>query len=539
MKHFVFAGRYGDICHSLPAVWEYFQRTGLRPRFTAAKEFAGILDGCSYLEPVAAPVPWVNINDVIAYSRSIYPEDDFTVMACYGKDYSPGYQCHSYLRQSWSLSQCPQPPESQPLVFDKRDAAREEELHVRLNIQPGRYILVSTAGKSSPFPHPQMLVADIKTARPDCQVIDISTTKAARVYDLIGLFERAEALVTIDTMHLHLAAACPRLPVFAFICNGPTRWNRTDWRPQQWWRCLYAEYPDRRAQFRTALDTAIPSTPKIHHVWTHGGTRDADCLRRMTIAHESWHLEADWARNWTIAEITESNLTRTMETDGNLPYIHDIIATTIERRAPADTDIISFANADIGCIRGITGYVLDAVREHGCAFAHRWDVDGRRLEVPIASEHDVGGLRWYPGSDWFWMTPKWWREHQAEMPDMVIGREYWDCILRQLMKKHGAREIHKSIWHEKHPSYWDRPGNRQALPGNQYNRALANQFFAENRSNDLDPYRTTWNVQPNTTRIDPTSDNRQSTRTTGNPHNIVLPVRLEFHRHQPRRIVRQ
>jgi hypothetical protein len=108
------------------------------------------------------------------------------------------------------------------------------------------------------------------------------------------------------------------------------------------------------------------------------------------------------------------------------------------------------------------------------------------------------------------------------------------------MKKHGAREIHKSIWHEKHASTWDRPGNRQTLPCNVLNHALANKFFAENKSNDRDPYRGTWNVQPGSITVNPETENRQSARNTpAGFHNIVLPTRLEVHRHKPLSIVRQ
>jgi hypothetical protein len=536
MKHFVFNGRYGDIIHSLPAVWEYTQRTGETARMTVAAEFAHLIEGCSYIEGHAAQAPWVDINAITGQARRAFPNDDFCVMACYGKDYSSGYDCHSFLRQSWKLSGCPRPPETQPLVFDQRSKQREHELLANCGLnQNQKFILVSIAGKSSPFPHGQQLLADVKAARPDCQVIDLSAIKAQRVYDLLCLFEHAEALVTIDTMHLHLSAAVPTLPVFAFICNGPTRWNRSDWRPQQWWRCLYAEYQDRREQFKTALQSKTTSTPKIHHVWSSYQPSNPETQRRMADASASWAHEAAWAENWWFTGITKAETLRCMPADSELLYVHDILDHAAEGMAP--NDIISFSNADVGCIRGITGYVLDACREHGCAFAHRWDAD--RINTPITTEHEIGAnLRWYPGSDWFWMTAKWWREHKAEMPDMVIGREYWDCVLRQIMKRYGAREIAKSIWHEKHPSLWDRPGNRQTLPGNVHNRTLANRWFAENKSNDLDPYRNTWNMQPGTTRINPEQENRQSSRGVETLHNIVLPLRLEFYRRQPRRIIR-
>lgn len=537
MKHFIFNGRFGDIIHSLPAVYEYYRRTGERVRFTAAAEFATVLDGCSYIDPIAAPVPWVNIVDIEQYARHLCPGDDFTVMACYGKDYSCGYRNHSYLRDSWRLSGCPTPPETQPLVFDRRSPEREREMLEMAGIEPGsRYILVACEGKSSPFMHRNALLQDVRQARPDCRVIDISGVRAHRVYDILALFEHAEALVTIDTMHLHLAAAVPSLPVYALICDGPTRWNRTNWRPQQVWRCVYGEYE----RFRDGLKSALcrhdsTSMPTVHHVWSRPESVSLETQRRMNLALDSWQREADWAKNWRIVPVLDSELPRRHE-DGGLPYVKDLL-DRVARNA-ADEDILSISNADVGCIHGITGYAMDAVRSKGAAFAHRFD-SYQQITECLSSEAQLAALRWYPGSDWFWMTKRWWVDHRDEFPDMVLGREFWDCVLRQLIKKHGGDEVHRAVWHEKHPSLWDRPENRQNLPGNQHNRALATRWFAENHSDDRDPYRNTWNVQPGVTNsIDPMAN--QSLRQTVVPQhhpNIVRPIRLEFSPYRPRRVM--
>ena len=518
MKHFVFGGRFGDICHSLPAVYEYAKRTGTRPRFTSSEEFASILDGCSYIEAYAAPCRWEKIQDIVQYARSLFPNDEFVVMACYGHDYNPGYENWSFLRDSWRLSQCPTPPESQPLVFDKRDPVREQELcNIHLRGVSRKFILLCTAGRSSPFQNSQMLLADIQASRPDCDVVDISQARAHRVYDMLALMEKAEALVTIDTMHLHLAAAVPNLPVFALICNGPTQWNRTDWRPQQYWRSTYAEYVNMRGDFRETLASMISYTPTIRHVWSVNTNASPDTKRRELVALKSWEQEP-----WLFSPVDSSRLPRLHE-DNQLPYVHDLIEYAAEGLGPRD--VISFSNSDVGCVHGITGQIIDAVREFGCTFAHRWDSQ-QPIETPIQSEAAVGKLSWYPGSDWFWMSVKWWKAHSSEFPDMIIGREFWDAVMRQLMKKHGTREIQRGIWHEKHPSFWEQPGNRQNLPGNNHNRALAQQWFSANRSDAQDPFRSTWNIVPGVTQPVMPSE-RRGTRTPAS--NIVLPTRLVYH----------
>jgi hypothetical protein len=525
MRHYIYGGRFGDVCHSIPAAYEYHLRTGQRVRFSCSAEFASILEGCSYIEPYAIQVPWQRINDIHRQAKNNFPGDDFVVMACYGHDYSPGYETYSFLRESWRLSGCQQPPETVPLVFDRRSLAREEKL-IKQHVKTGKpVILVSTKGSSSPFNNAHLIYDDVRNARPDCEIVDLNFVKAERVFDLLGLYEKAVALVTIDTMHLHLSSAVPSLPVFAFICDGHTRWNRSDWRPQQVFRCVYAQYMDRRALFRSAL-TSMNAIPHIYHMWSHLGPRDGDTGRRMNIAQDSWHREAGWAGNWTLCELGRDKLPRLMTNDGDLPYIKDMINAAFAEGAK-DTDIISISNSDVGCIHGFTSQILDSVRECGTAYTHRHDLHNAKIEKPITLESEVARrCQWYPGSDWFFFTAGWWKRHQGEFPDMVIGREFWDCVLRQLLKKHGSREIQNAVWHEKHPTQWDKPGNRENLPGNKHNRALATQFFVENKSNDRDPFRTTWNLQPGTTaNVDP-RHTRNLQPTHKNP-NLVFPRRLQ------------
>ena len=54
-----------------------------------------------------------------------------------------------------------------------------------------------------------------------CRIVDLCDVRASRIYDLLGLFERASLLITGDTYALHLATAVPRLPVIALVNDNP------------------------------------------------------------------------------------------------------------------------------------------------------------------------------------------------------------------------------------------------------------------------------------------------------------------------------
>lgn len=94
-----------------------------------------------------------------------------------------------------------------PLVFDQRHLERERvfaEMHLS-KTKPT--LLVNFSGTTSPFDHGQKIIDLAKQY--DWQVLDIGnrTCKAQRIYDVLGLMDRARGLVTIDTATLHLAAA--------------------------------------------------------------------------------------------------------------------------------------------------------------------------------------------------------------------------------------------------------------------------------------------------------------------------------------------
>jgi ADP-heptose:LPS heptosyltransferase len=96
------------------------------------------------------------------------------------------------------------------LNIDRRDREAEQQLivrHVRTN-KP--LILVNTIATSSPYPHAATLLAHRWNNR--CEVLDLASVRGESICDLLGLYDRALALVTVDTATLHLAAAS-KVPV--------------------------------------------------------------------------------------------------------------------------------------------------------------------------------------------------------------------------------------------------------------------------------------------------------------------------------------
>jgi hypothetical protein len=481
-------GRAGDILNVLPLCKSDFDRTGVRPVLIVAAAYRSLLEGVTYVEPVVFPGEFENMSEAWALAEELAAAKDLAIVCTqiYGDATAGQTTAFSFLRQSWDRVPGAPPWGSLPLVFDRRDPTREAGVinALRRNGRARPYIVTALAGTSSPFEHGPALLRYLraKLGR-EFEIVDVSGFAAARFYDLLGLLEGAHAIVAIDSGVLHLAHAAPAVPVVAFITRDPNAWHGSAWRPQHVARFFYDEAPE---CFAAVVDELVRSNgravvrrlPMIVHAYAHFGTVDEETERRIDLARETWLAEWKTAR-WLPIEFPQTERARTsllppISDERPVPFVKDMLARA--EKIAADEDILAITNADVCLVPGITGKILDACARGGAAFTHRWDFD--RLDRPLRSESEVAANgKWYPGSDAFFVSVAWWRRHGSEFPDMLLGRERWDEVFRQLVKRHGGREIHAAIYHERHASFWEAGDNRAKNPGNLHNRRLAHRWF--------------------------------------------------------------
>lgn len=479
---YVQLGRAGDILNILPLLeWEA-NRTGFRTPIMVAADFAGLLDGVSYAEPIIFPGKFEEIAPALreAYAIAIAGGLDVVCTQIYGVGLYGLETCTSFLRESWA--RVPDAPAwgTRPLRFDQRDHSRENAVKAQLlRGWSGEYVVCALSGTSSPFEHGPMLRKLLREYfEPRAvKVVDVSGFIAPRLYDLLGLLEGARALVAIDSGVLHLAAAVPSLQVCAFITREPSRWHGSAWRPQQR-RFYYDEAPECLPEAVASIAYRVQPKRKLVHVWTQPDHPTGETLRRITLARQTWDEEDEATGGmWLRARYTPGLFNSGRDPIGDpipMPYIRDLIEHGLREARPV-SDVIVVSNADVCFTPGITGLIIDAVRSRGACYAHRWDF--ARLDRPLRSEAQVKRGRWYAGSDLFAFSRAWWGQNGAELPDMIVGREHVDEVFRQLVKRTGGAEIPAAIYHEKHESYWERPDVRSTNPGNRHNRRLARKWY--------------------------------------------------------------
>ena len=226
----------------------------------------------------------------------------------------------------------------------------------------------------------------------------------------------------------------------------------------------------------------------------YGASPDADLQERERVAQASWDQHTGLKLN-EIPEIRMRDYELTPEDfdrlgpDG-LPYVRDVFDLgCLQYR----TDVVAYINADCGLTTKAPERIAAGVKHGGGV-----TVSPRRCFKPDPGktyesvlEHPADG-----GFDLMAFTPDWWRAHRLAMPNMVIGREAWDTVFRELAEESAdelsvvpgdfcmtpeqwSRSLAYTddvIYHAPHLSPWQRERTRSE--SQLYNRSLAKAFFA-------------------------------------------------------------
>lgn len=212
-------GRFGDILNILP-VAKFIADRYDKPHFFVSKEFASVLDGVSYVIPEVLALP----HDQITAAVTVASNKCSLVInsQVWGVNYVTSREHPVYNVESWRMAGFLNEFSNLkdfPLVIDRRDEGRERKLAERLPMAGKPTVLVNIgSGHTAPYLGAPTFFHSLCAAwSSQFNILDISQVRAERIYDLLGLFDRAVLLVSNDTATIHLAAA-HTIPV-VFIAN--------------------------------------------------------------------------------------------------------------------------------------------------------------------------------------------------------------------------------------------------------------------------------------------------------------------------------
>lgn len=468
----VMLGRYGDIINILPFCQHVHDTYG-KPKLMVSREFLSLLDGVSYVDPYPVEFDNSQLGTAMALARQHFK---LVIQAqIWGKGHTQVRHCDSYNKESWRMVGMLHrflDPSLIP-VFDRRDLAREEALYnkVRTSHKPMLLVQVQNSA-SSPFPQGQQLQATImEKLSPIFDVIDLSEVRAERIYDLLGLMERATAMVSIDTSLLHLSSAT-NLPVVALV--NPAPWLGTIMRTPNCFRRinyhLAARMPD--GVINEVKAAAMNGwTGEVYHVVEH---HEHPPCARIDVARASWARA--YAQGVTPAHLMQyPRKAQSVGESRDVPFLKDVLGVALN--VPSES-LIVLSNDDTIFHDTLIDRLKIHVAQWGPCCLYRCEVDEPGSFVGAKTV----------ARDLFCFKAGWLKDRWDWIPDFLIGFTDWDLMLACLIRQeHGIETTTENISrvlfpaelelglvaHVKHDGYWVKTGiNEQESVGYQYNRKL-------------------------------------------------------------------
>jgi hypothetical protein len=216
----------------------------------------------------------------------------------------------------------------------------------------------------------------------------------------------------------------------------------------------------------------------VIHLTSRFNPPDVDSERRFKVAAMSW-FKQPWR------EYPVDQLPRYWREEGRaLPFLRDLFDSGCLGRAPSD--IVVFTNIDCIVRYDAALKIASQLQKTMACYSYRFDFGHKLYKPPADSEFSQGRL--YPGSDLVAFRVSWWLAHRHKMPDMILGFEASDPVLRQLVDETNRgtdNEVVGIIAHERHGGngYWEHPDNRYRLRGQIHNLTLAKKFFEHRKIN--------------------------------------------------------
>lgn len=217
----------------------------------------------------------------------------------------------------------------------------------------------------------------------------------------------------------------------------------------------------------------------LYHVYSDF-MGSGDTYKRHHFAKRTWN-EIYKEGPWVPVPIKDAELKRSSRNVGDsktVPFIKDLLTMACSRSGP--DDILVLTNADTCFARGITEALIEEVSVNISMSAHRYDFHHDLYEIYTPSQVMMGDF--YVGADLFAFKKSWWIRNSPEYPDMLLGYEAWDWIMREMVHKHGGKIWYQGmIYHRSHPAYWHQSNVKRTHPSQVHNVRLAREWLTRNK----------------------------------------------------------
>jgi hypothetical protein len=441
--------RAGDIISLLPAIKQLADERKKPVRMVVHESYAPLFDGITYAVPELWHGDWENPLEAAKEHRAVNAQ-------VLGRGIMPDWQKGNFAKDAWKLIGKPWNRYA-PLIFDRRSERREQELADRVFQSDMPKVLVKLDGFSSPFKQAAELrerITDEFTGH--CELVFLDDIQAHRLYDLLGLMDRAACMVSIDTVTLHLASGTT-CPVIA-LTNG-TGFSATPPRGNCVLRVPYDSAMSRYQDIAAAIRSSLGKTTDDRMVlaYSYFEPRSEETRQRNREALSTWPLLG--ARMYPFVGTRDS---RGVGDPYGMPFVRDMIHAAF---SSGDEGIAVISNNDIRFDPKLGDDIRRSCAKWGCYWSYR---------VPNPGGGPDGGV------DVVAMTRAWWHLHERQIPDLLFGTIHWDQVMNKVMRWSGCHDGAHLCYHTPHTGCKE----RKNTPGEKYNVRLATDWYAKWHEHD-------------------------------------------------------
>ncbi|HXE54240.1 MAG TPA: hypothetical protein VN541_14550 [Tepidisphaeraceae bacterium] len=206
---------------------------------------------------------------------------------------------------------------------------------------------------------------------------------------------------------------------------------------------------------------------------------EMETRRRMYVARQTWERAYREFPNIVSGHQVISRAARTSASIGDdrrLPFVKDLVEFAFGLKTNAPVDAAIMTNTDTCMIPSRIPAAFDSLQSRGCYYSFRYEHGGFIRPLDDAA---VGSAPIYSGADLFAFTRAWWERHRDDYPDLLLGAEAWDGVLKVMMNDSGFEPGSPIVYHEAHAAHWSQ--HLLTSPSQLHNRKLAAEWIERKR----------------------------------------------------------
>lgn len=253
MTCFVILAKHGDIINCLPIVHHEFVKTGQKPIVVVSRQYSSLLERVPYATPFIWPGDWQDLKGALKLAKQKF--NNVICLSTHGRDFQIEHRTSSFMLEPYERIGCLPLYDTLPLIIGHRLRSPFTE----------PTILFADHSQSSPFLAKQELYALLVENFPAHQIIRLSDIVLAHIADFVGLYDKADALVTIETAHLHLSTAT-KTPTFVLATDRPSCWHGSAPSKRFSFFCRYGEFESRKVELIEAMKDTLAGIEKLEVV---------------------------------------------------------------------------------------------------------------------------------------------------------------------------------------------------------------------------------------------------------------------------------